>query len=1037
MNRVVSRLGLTAIAIVAGSVAGYAQSSTTGSVSGVVTDDKGAPLAGATVTLTSAQVTRTATTGSDGSYRLGLLNPGSWSVRVSKDGFQTITQRVDVATNENRQMNMKLPATGSTTVVITTTVPVVDLTSTTTGQNVSMESVAAVPKGRDFTSMAFFAPGVVSGGSNYGNGSLNSSPSISGASSAENSFVLDGLVTSDFRYGGQGASLKTDFIDQVEVQTGGFRPEFSALGGVFNAVTKSGSNDFKGSAWLTWDAIGIQAVSKRNSFFRQSPPNSRYDLGAEVGGAFIKDKLFYFFGVDGDITESKEDFNNQGLKSDKAKTNNYQTLAKINWYITQDLQLTFFANYNNVKTTQDTLRPTNGDANLGGPNEQKTLNFTANLDWTISPALLLSVKVGHTDDKQTFDPTGINTIALSDPNYFATGPGRAGGPSPYAGTARPGTTWRSGGTGYFINQNKGVTNQLKADLSWFLGTHSLKFGLSWLQSEYTEVARTSGDFLNDPNALRPQDLGYGYSFGHGERDILRINGAGNFNGLDRQFLSTNATVKAEFTAFYAQDQWEIIPGFRLMYGFRYEKQDQKDLNGKSFMKYDKFQDVTQPRVGFTWDVNNDGKNKVSGSYATYYEQIPQRVAIRVFANETYLRFRYSAARTTYDVNTGNYTITNPTPNSVTDFATPFSFDPIALNTKLPQRDEFTLGYDHSFENGWTAGIHGKYRKLKNPIEDMVLTDAYGDPYDEGPAIVFDAAGNPIVGAGAAILGNPGQFQEWHPNPKSMTYYYLSLGAADPYGPGYNAYGIYIPQYYNASRDVFSIHTTGQQNYGYDDHAGNTYQSVDFTLDKRTDRDYIAFSYTWSRLQGSYEGVVSSSNGQPDGNITASFDYYPYVGYGLLPLDRTNVAKLQFSHRFTAWGGNDLNIGGAWTYQSGTPQSYFDDGSSTTIQFPDGSYGPVPDAGGYGNATPQNFQLGQIGRNPSTNQVDLHADYVWKLAGKFRLIPSVDLFNAFNSRLALGSVDQATDAAASPNAAYRAENGWQTGRRWRFGVKFQF
>ena len=81
-------------------------------------------------------------------------------------------------------------------------------------------------------------------------------------------------------------------------------------------------------------------------------------------------------------------------------------------------------------------------------------------------------------------------------------------------------------------------------------------------------------------------------------------------------------------------------GVKLMYGFRFETQDQRDLHDKSFMKFDKFSDYVQPRLGFTWDVNQDGKTKVSGNYAKYFEQIPQRMAIRVYANETYLRWNY-------------------------------------------------------------------------------------------------------------------------------------------------------------------------------------------------------------------------------------------------------------------------------------------------------------------------------------------------------------------------------------------------------------
>ncbi|HJW09478.1 MAG TPA: TonB-dependent receptor, partial [Holophagaceae bacterium] len=999
---------------------------------------------------------------------------------VSKDGFQTVTQKVDIATNENRSFSPKLSAVGSTTVVITTTVPVVDLTTTTTGMNVSMESVASVPKGRDFTTMAFFAPGVTSSG--FGD------PSFSGASGAENSYVVDGLTTTDFRAGFQGASLKTDFIDQVEIQTGGFKPEYSALGGVFNAVTKSGSNDMKGSAWLTWDAVGIHAAQKIGQYFRESSPESRYDIGAELGGAFIKDKLFYYFGVDGNFQDiSAGEPNAIGLRNSDGKDNTIQAIGKINWYITQDMQLTGVVNYNDQKVDQDHAYTFIGTADFGASFKDKTLGLALNFDWTITPALLLSVKAGYTDSKQTNDVTSSLPFA-SDSAWFNVGPGRAGGPDPSAGTQAPGVAYRTGGFGYNVNDSQGKTTQFSADLSWFLGAHNLKFGLSWIKSEYSYLAGDTGtsDATHGGTAIAATD-GLGF-----HRWAMSASG----NTLYMYTQHTNASVDAEFTGLYAQDQWEMFSGFRLMYGLRYEIQDQKDLTGKSFLKYDKFQDVAQPRIGFTWDINNDGKSKLSGSYATYFEKIPQRLAIRVFANETYTRKSYSSpasglGNATYDRNTGAYAVVNPgNYGTLIDYATPFSFDPIALNTKLPQRQEYTLGFDQTLGNGWTAGIHGKYRKLKNPIEDMVITDSHGNPYDEGPSIAFDAAGNPLFGVGAAILGNPGQFQEWHPRKvlnadgsinfaqSSMTYYWL-----DPANNGgnpnnaYNDYGKHIYSYYDPARDVFSINGTG-----YDNGAGNNYYSVDFTLDKRTDRDYVAFSYTWSRLEGNYEGVVSSSNGQADGNITASFDYYPYVGYGLLPLDRTHQIKLQASHRFTV-AGNDLNWGAAWTYLSGTPVSLFDDGSTTNGDAPgwdtahnyggqvittanynnpgnwtggviptDGSntgytgaaataagispYNTFYDIGGYGNATPANGTLGQYGRTPSTNQVDMHLDYVIKF-GRMSLAPMVDVFNLFNTRYATGVLQQGTDGVGNPDLRYGAPTSWQEGRHYRFGVKFRF
>ena len=396
--------------------------------------------------------------------------------------------------------------------------------------------------------------------------------------------------------------------------------------------------------------------------------------------------------------------------------------------------------------------------------------------------------MGSTEYKTTTDFTDTADVRVTDYQWESARSWVPRG-DPNAGS---GLAFVRGGSGYGVNLDKTKTTQARVDLSWFVGNHNMKFGLSQLTSKYTEVAATSG----------------------GERVTINASSSGAPtlpNGLNRQFLHTNATVKAIINAVYAQDTWDVGAGVKLMYGFRFETQDQRDLHDKSFMKFDKFSDYVQPRLGFTWDVNQDGKTKVSGNYAEYFEQIPQRMAIRVYANETYLRYNYRRANSTYDNATGAYTY-GATPNSIVDYATPFSFDPIAENVKLPQRTEYILGVDHTFASGWTAGIHAKYRELKNPMEDMVFTDQYGNPYDEGPAISFTGSGSPNYGAGAAVIGNPGGFQQWRPNPLSMTNVILAGGAGSTNYAGYpypyNNYGINILDYYNPATGLFTVADTG-------------------------------------------------------------------------------------------------------------------------------------------------------------------------------------------------------------------------------------
>ncbi len=959
MNRIFSRLGLTAVALVAGGgIVAHAQSSTTGGLNGVVTDASGKPMVGVTVTAASAQITRTAVTAADGSFRIGLLNPGTWSVSIIKPGLATFKQQVSVATNQVTPITVKMQAEAKATVEVVAAAVGIDTTSTTQGASYSAERIASLPAGRDFNSLAFFAPGVVTAGMG------TNDPSVGGGSAAENTYIVDGLNTTDFRRGYQGSALDTNFIDQYEVQTGGFKPEFSALGGVFNAITKSGTNDFKGSAWVNADPASLKGDRVKGQYFKQPQNSDRYDVGAVLGGPLMKDKLFYFVGLSYIDTKSPSDTNRNLAKDGGITEKQTQFVGKLNWYLTQDQQVTFFVNVNDKKHDTPQARPLDGDANWGASTKSTTSNLALNYDWNISPSLFLSAKVGTTKLKDEVSPENMAS-GIDNGNWYRTGPGFLAGNTygvPGFGTSSA-PRWQSGGYGLFSALDQNDTTQFKVDLSWFLGDHNLKFGLSYLDSKYQENQNTTG----------------------GAWHRIRGTTAANIQLRD-QLNITNATVENTYTAFYAQDSWSLADsGVKLMYGFRYEKQELKDYTGKTYWKFDNFSDLVQPRLGFTWDVKKDGTMKLAGSVARYFESIPQRLGIRVFANEIYTRKIYNSPTNAnpgnfvYNFATGGFTYNPAVYNPpIQDFATPFSFDPIAEGTKLPERREYALGFDWQFARNLTAGIHGKYRKMLNPIEDSQITDSNGN---EMPG---DQPG------GSAIL--------WNPHPGRVVY------RTTPVNGGVLINGISLyPE------------------------AGNTYKSLDFTLDYKGDRLTFGASYTWSELKGNYEGLVSSSNGQADNNITASFDYYPYVGYGLLPNDRTNVFKFYGSYKFVL-GFGDLNLGWNYSFQSGTPISRFDDGSSST---------PVlPDLGGYGNAIPLNNKLGQLGRTPDIQNLDVHVDLTMKV-GTFKVIPSIDVFNIVNAQKELTQVQQSTDALGAPQASYQAPSSWQTGRSVRFGVKLQF
>jgi len=979
MNRIFTRLGFTAVAIVAGSgIVAHAQTATTGAVTGIVRDSSGNPLVGATITATSNQLTRTTTTAADGSFRLALLNPGEWSIKATKSGQTAPTQKITLLLNNTTTVNLKVASEASAVVTVMAASAAMDPTTTQTGSVLQMETLSSVPVARDFNNLVLLAPGTISGGAMGGQ-------SIAGGSAIENNFVIDGLDTTDYRLGFQGSFMPTDFIDQVEVQTGGFKPEYSALGGVVNAITKSGTNDFAGSAWITADAAQLQGAVERNNYYVQLPsanlpysaPQNRYDFGFTAGGAIVPDKFFYFVGFNQIQTQSIPTTNLSGLKDsvDDNKFSNFY--GKFNYYLAQGQQLTGTIQYTQNPISQDHQYPTSlGNRDFGFSSTNNTTNWSLNYDWNINPTLLFSIKYGasvsdsHTTPTSTA-PSITDYLWFNNSAAYPQGPGHA---DPTYGSAYGTYIFRHGGSGDWNDTTDTSNQQFRADLSWFSGDHSLKFGYS-----HNSATSKVVDFINAD-------------------DRVTISAS---RVTVTQYANLGSKATLGYDAFYAQDQWEIQPGLRLSYGFREEYQTVKGNRDQTIFKFNNFTDQLQPRLGITWDVANDGKTKLSANYAVYNERFPMQAALRTGGNETYKQYRFSFASgaATYNPVDGTYTHGAFPALPYADYSGFFRDDPQPLDgLKVPKREEFVIGADHTFGNGITAGFHAKYRKLLRIIEDTVPTDNQG---------------NPIDGAGFSILWNPqaGKTYQWANNS-----YISAFGGT----PG-------------------ALNTW--QNTVFPD-PKNVYESMDLTLDKRTDRYSISASLTWSHVYGNYEGVGQTSNGQSDANITSTWDYAPYVGNGPLPLDHTWNFKLYGSYTWDLWGGS-FSAGGSATILTGGPRTIFDDGTLTLAAHPGATFinglstANGLDWGGYGNATPMNFTYGNNGRENTQRLVNLHFDYAYKFSKKVKLTPSIDIFNAANTRTATQHDDYYTNASALQNPAFGSANQWLAGRSYRWGVKVTF
>ena len=304
MQNKAARLPWTIVFVALTCVTSLAQSYT-GRILGTVTDQSGASVAGATVTITDIArgTTRTITTDDAGAYVAPNLQPGSYKVRAEAKGFKVVERpNIELEVAKDALIDLSLPPGNvSETVQVTDEVPLLDTTSSTLGGTLSNAQINDLPlNSRNYENLLQLRPGVV----RYPGGGF-STTSTNGLRAEDNGYVIDGLFNSE-PYSGQGiingagiagdsaTILPIDAIQEFNVQENppaeyGWKP-----GAVVNVGIKSGTNAIHGTAF----AFGRDGVLDARNYFNTVPnpknPRTLEQWGGAFGGAIKKDKLFYF-----------------------------------------------------------------------------------------------------------------------------------------------------------------------------------------------------------------------------------------------------------------------------------------------------------------------------------------------------------------------------------------------------------------------------------------------------------------------------------------------------------------------------------------------------------------------------------------------------------------------------------------------------------------------------------------------------------------------------------------------------------------------
>ncbi|MBS1867596.1 MAG: TonB-dependent receptor, partial [Acidobacteria bacterium] len=291
------------------------------SLSGTVNDTSGGPIPNAEVSIENLAtgVTRATTTDKVGYYTAPNLLPGPYEVSISAPGFATQIQRgITLTVGGQQVLNFTMRVgTVSEKVEVTAELPTVQLTSSDISAVVDSRTIRELPlNGRSWTDLAILQPGVsrvetafrAAAGTDRGERGFGTQLSISGGKPVQNNYRLDGISVNDYANGGPGnvlgAALGVDSIQEFSVITSNYSSEYGRTsGGVINAITRSGTNDFHGSAF---EFLRNSALDARN-FFDVDPttgqpqrsPFRRNQFGGSAGGPIQKDSTFIFGNYEG------------------------------------------------------------------------------------------------------------------------------------------------------------------------------------------------------------------------------------------------------------------------------------------------------------------------------------------------------------------------------------------------------------------------------------------------------------------------------------------------------------------------------------------------------------------------------------------------------------------------------------------------------------------------------------------------------------------------------------------------------------------
>jgi carboxypeptidase family protein/TonB-dependent receptor-like protein len=648
--------------------------STTGSISGGVSDTSSALLTGARVTVTSEETgaTRTSATNARGRYHIFDLTPGSYRVRVEQPGFAPAS-REHVSVNMGTDVSVDLTmAVANVAEEVTVAGTSLDVRTSAQGGVVSQQQIEALPlNGRNFLQLGALQPGVVvsrASGREFTGGFGNTQLSMAGARPEHTGFLLDGTNIADISDKAPssvgGVMLGVDAVREFSVQTHGYSAEFGrAAGGIVSAVTRSGTNQFHGSIF---EFHRDDALDARGAFDPPDAPDFlRNQFGGSIGGPIRRNSLFFFGSYEGLRDRSVVTYSarlpnqaaHDGFLPDSTGALQPVTIEPdVRPYL--DLLFpvpagedfgdgTAELRHSHQDPTNENFFVVKGDWNAG-PRDTFMVRFSRDASNAVGsqehPLFLeysgTNTKYFTAQHEHVFGSSAVNSLRVAVNNPTRTDDVRATvdipkslyfTEDPHFGSITVIGLSPVGSTATIPADYDQHIYQVADTFTWNRGNHVWKTGLDWQRYHFdgSSYSRYGGEF----RFRNLQEFLTLHRSAKAEADRF----TGNMPGTD-----TVRHMRQDYVALFGQDDWHVRDGLTLSLGLRYDfVTTPTERNGlvAGLLSLDDLESgprgVTPgsplfdnpskrsvaPRLGLSWAPGRDARTVVRAGYGLFYQPL--------------------------------------------------------------------------------------------------------------------------------------------------------------------------------------------------------------------------------------------------------------------------------------------------------------------------------------------------------------------------------------------------------------------------------